>query len=956
MLNNSKENEISSNKLLNGSEVQLYPNALNNNVGTGTSYDWKISMQTNSKTTKDTNKSKKNNLKLIRPELDYLKIIKIKLKTIKELITSKFDKAFKDLHNNLKNKKLILSIDILKSIENIKWKLIEEINDIEILNKNYEIKFNTILNQKSTQRNNSHLNNIKINMNNTNISSFSNPNKRNSFSDSILPTSTTNDKKIVSTILPTNKTPKINDGRQKTKIPYLNRSKSGTKINLNKSLNNKSYNNIKINLNNKINYNNIHDYIKNKKSKNNSILCNNSNAEESICENNIINSYKNKIGEKEKELSYIKEKLEKEKLINKNLMNELEKIKNNKTIQKAKNQFNQILNKNNSKNEELLIISNKLTKLIEMVINFSYSMAHLRSNVFSREKIKKNESIKNYENLTNDLKVIYTEFEIISKSLKNASGININIKNNELKNKSLNSSNTDNNSNINENKTKIDNINNNVNINNGDKKDDIHIQENFSKYTSSKKYKEINISSPIKEENSLEITNEEKMNIEEIKKNLNVYTIKVLNAEEKNKANNTNINNINNQNQNDNYRQINIIQNKNRHKKDEAEENDFEKSKRASLNLFMHTNSDKVFTFRNNSLISNKEGDKLTEKSGGGEPGKALPVDINKIIEENKNLKMQLASEMLKNNDNCNTQKSESHNDEEYEEIISGLKKKLEDKENKIKELQNIINTDKNNINNSFKYKNNGESEKMNNSMNEMEKIKGNYQENISTITDIYENMLIEKENKIKELTNEVNIIEKELEELNEKYEKEKENTKINTIKINGLENEKLSLLEQINTFKNKEKELKANYEKILENLRDENNQIKSQLNDNIKNYVSNYQNDNINDNNFNSASNRQINKQKEELILLKKKFKQILDDNNKLTNEISDYNLNKTNEKEEFINMMRNTFTKFLNVSKIDNKNKEYAIIVLKLLGYNDNDIKDIFKPHKKGIFGIFQ
>ena len=216
--------------------------------------------------------------------------------------------------------------------------------------------------------------------------------------------------------------------------------------------------------------------------------------------------------------------------------------------------------------------------------------------------------------------------------------------------------------------------------------------------------------------------------------------------------------------------------------------------------------------------------------------------------------------------------------------------------------------------------------------------------------------MLIEKENKIKELTNEVNIIEKELEELNEKYEKEKENTKINTIKINGLENEKLSLLEQINTFKNKEKELKANYEKILENLRDENNQIKSQLNDNIKNYVSNYQNDNINDNNFNSASNRQINKQKEELILLKKKFKQILDDNNKLTNEISDYNLNKTNEKEEFINMMRNTFTKFLNVSKIDNKNKEYAIIVLKLLGYNENDIKDIFKPHKKGIFGIFQ
>ena len=237
--------------------------------------------------------------------------------------------------------------------------------------------------------------------------------------------------------------------------------------------------------------------------------------------------------------------------------------------------------------------------------------------------------------------------------------------------------------------------------------------------------------------------------------------------------------------------------------------------------------------------------------------------------------------------------------------------------------------------------------------MNEMEKIKGNYKENISTIQDIYESMLIEKENKIKELTNEVNIIEKEIEELNDKYDKEKEKTKLNTIKITGLENEKMSLLEQI-------KELKMNYEKSIESLKKENSAIKSQLNNSMKEYMNNHQNNNninVNDNNFNSASNRQINKQKEELILLKKKFKEILDDNNKLTNEVNDYNLNQIKEKEEFINMMRNTFTKFLKASKIDNKNKEYAIIVLKLLGYNDNDIKDIFQSNKKGlIFGIFQ
>ena len=254
--------------------------------------------------------------------------------------------------------------------------------------------------------------------------------------------------------------------------------------------------------------------------------------------------------------------------------------------------------------------------------------------------------------------------------------------------------------------------------------------------------------------------------------------------------------------------------------------------------------------------MSNKDGEKLTEKSGGIDLRNSIPNDINKIIEENRNLKMQLASEMLKNN----TEKSDSHNDEEYEEIISGLKKKLEDKENKINELQKIIDSN----NNSFK--NNNINDKMNNSMNEMEKIKGNYSENISTITDIYENMLIEKENKIKELTNEVNIIEKELEELNDKYDKEKENVKLINIKINGLENERNILLEQINSFKNKEKELKLNFEKNLEIIKNEyNNKIKSQTDCNkINNYnISNYDYDNINDNNFNSASNRQINRKK---------------------------------------------------------------------------------------------
>ena len=947
MTNISKENEFSSNKLLNGSEIQYYQNiSITNSNSNSQEYKSIAYPQKNSDKIK-----KKSTSKLIRPELDFLKIAKIKMKNLKEIVTTKFDKSFKELNSSIKNKKLLLTIDILKSIEDIRWKLIEEINDLEILSKDYEKKFNNILNQKTTQRNHSQLNN-------TNTSSFSNQNKRNSFSDNILPISPINDinnKKIISSIIHLNKTPNLKDSKKKSRIPYMNRSKSGTKI-FNKSINNKSYGEIKINtITNSKKASNIHDYIKNVNSLNTSGN-NNSNIDESLYEANINNYYKNKIEEKEKELSIIKEKLENEKVINKNLLNELDEVKYNKSVQKTNDKFNQIINKANShtKTDELLILSNKLTKLIEMVINFSYSMATLRSVIFSKEKMKKNESVQTYESLNNNLKQIYNEFESISKNLKDE------IKINESKNKSLNQSkrniNSLNNSHDNKiiyknDKNKIKNkIVNSINFS-LISQESSHIYEkkqnleNLKVYNSNSshnnKYKDININSPIKEENSLDITNEEKINIEEIKKNLSDYTI-----------NNMNANNI--------YKQLNVIQNKNRHGLNENYEIDLEKNKRASPNFPLHTNSEKVFTFRNNSSVSNKEGDKLTDKSGGNsEMGKPLPIDINKIIEENNNLKMQLASEKLKNNNMFNAEKSESHNDEEYEEIISGLKKKIEDKDKKINELQKMIDSD-NLSDNSFKNKS---KDKMNNSIVEIEKIKGNYQENISTIQDLYENMLIEKENKIKELANEVNIIEKELEDLNDKYDKEKENVKLKNIKINGLENEKISLLEQINTFKIKEQD----HEKNMELLKNENKKIKVELNNrnidtnlninDMKNYISNYQNDNINDNNFNSASNRQINKQKEELRLLKKKFKEILDDNNKLTNEVKDYNLNQIKEKEEFTEMIRNTFTKFLKASKIDNKNKDYAIIVLKLLGYDENDIKDIFKTQKKGtIFGMFQ
>ena len=77
MLNISKENEFSPNKLLNGSEIKFYQNIINNtNIITSQEFKTTIPIQKNI----DNNRTKKNNTRLIRPELEFLKITKIKIK------------------------------------------------------------------------------------------------------------------------------------------------------------------------------------------------------------------------------------------------------------------------------------------------------------------------------------------------------------------------------------------------------------------------------------------------------------------------------------------------------------------------------------------------------------------------------------------------------------------------------------------------------------------------------------------------------------------------------------------------------------------------------------------------------------------------------------------------------------------------------------------------------------
>ena len=186
-------------------------------------------------------------------------------------------------------------------------------------------------------------------------------------------------------------------------------NKNNSKIKLNKSdyPKSKRKSKIKVSLSqNKSSYN-ISQYLKNKN--------------DLILSSDKVEATQIKMDEKDKIIESYKTKLEKEKLINKNLWHELNEYK--LAMNKARDNYNKILNKKQTKSEELIIITNKLTKLIEMVINFSYSMAYLRSNIYSKNKRRFNESTLAYESLNNNLKQIYNEFDQMNKNLKSVKDI-----------------------------------------------------------------------------------------------------------------------------------------------------------------------------------------------------------------------------------------------------------------------------------------------------------------------------------------------------------------------------------------------------------------------------------------------------------------------------------------------------------------------------------------------------
>ena len=347
--------------------------------------------------------------------------------------------------------------------------------------------------------------------------------------------------------------------------------------------------------------------------------------------------------------------------------------------------------------------------------------------------------------------------------------------------------------------------------------------------------------------------------------------------------------------------------------------------------------------------------------------------NMEKLLNENKKLKSQIASLLLsKESNNLINELNEKLQEEneklnnelkEKEIIIDILKKppesfeetKNQDKEEEKKDIlennfnnedikseNNIINEDKN-----IKKKNNSNKDVQcnisENSLNNDERKK------LETEIDFLDYQLNVMENKkiVKNIFNNINqnnidnihlILEVENEKL--KQENNNKNKQLND------EIEKVNLIEmnykkEINMLNETIIQLKSNLEKI--------NQENKILNDKII-----YNNNELHINNFDIKIEHnedmdmiiktESNIEKEEINILKKKNQELIEESQKLCELIQEFKYNNSKEKEDFIIILRSAFDKFLSETKIDNKNKDYLKLVLKLLEYSEEDINYIF------------
>ena len=340
----------------------------------------------------------------------------------------------------------------------------------------------------------------------------------------------------------------------------------------------------------------------------------------------------------------------------------------------------------------------------------------------------------------------------------------------------------------------------------------------------------------------------------------------------------------------------------------------------------------KNISFRDNDNIEVYNGSNLTTTKEKFKDNN----NIEQLLNENKNLKSQIASYILsqdskkkfinKNEEILKNQLEELKKDIEEKDIIIEILKKNDEKETEDKEMQTECNNE--------------------NILNNKER------ENLETEIDFLNCQIDTNENEkiVKNIFS--NIGENNIEEELIKLEVENENLK-KELNSNNLTNQLKEKTEQLNILQltydkdiNELKEIIQLLESNIEKLKQENEIL---INYNQKNFNKKPK---LKVTSFNMLINPDIevvvnsesNCQKEEINLLKNKNKELSDINKNLCEIIQKLKNNKEKEKEDFINLLRSPLEKFIYETRIDNKNKEFLQILLKLLDYTDNDIDYIF------------
>ena len=340
----------------------------------------------------------------------------------------------------------------------------------------------------------------------------------------------------------------------------------------------------------------------------------------------------------------------------------------------------------------------------------------------------------------------------------------------------------------------------------------------------------------------------------------------------------------------------------------------------------------KNISFRDNDNIEVYNGSNLTTTKEKFKDNN----NIEKLLNENKNLKSQIASYILsqdskkkfinKNEEILKNQLEELKKDIEEKDIIIEILKKNDEKETEDKEMQTECNNE--------------------NILNNKER------ENLETEIDFLNCQIDTNENEkiVKNIFS--NIGENNIEEELIKLEVENENLK-KELNSNNLSNQLKEKTDQFNILQltydkdiNELKEIIQLLESNIEKLKQENEIL---INYNQKNFNKKAK---LKITTFNMlihpdievVVNSESNCQKEEINLLKNKNKELSDINKNLCEIIQELKNNKEKEKEDFINLLRSPLEKFIYETKIDNKNKEFLQILLKLLDYTDDDIDYIF------------